>query len=299
MNTINYNYKFGATILRYLLGFSILKDFVSFAYYKKYLFYKTSIVSENLYLDIIDYFKIDYLYIDFNNQNTVNLYLLFSIALSICFMLGILVKFSVIGLFFSVFLLKIRNLYLMDGADNVISAVLPFFFFIETISFSDKYQSFKQSFFNRYLVYKEVLMISSKLFSYAIMIQVCIIYLFSGIHKLHGETWINGTALYYILNSDDFSPSHFNQLFTQSLILVKVATWFTIFFQLTFPFLIWYKPFKKIYIILGIILHISIFIMMKIDNFSFVMIAIYSIFINNQQYINFSNPFKKCVLRFS
>lgn len=294
MNTTNYNYKYGATILRYLLGFAIFKDFITFAYSKKFLFYKTSIVSDNLYLDIIDYFKISYLHFDFNNTSFVNFYLLVSIFFSLLFMLGILTRLSAIVLFLSLFLFKIRNLYLMDGADNVVSVILPFFFFIDTISFSSIYENFKQKILNNNFDLKKVITLSSLVFCYAIMIQICIMYLFAGIHKLYGSVWRDGTALYYILNSEDFSPSFLNSIFTQSLTLVKVATWFTIFFQLTFPFCIWLKPLKKYYIIIGVILHIGIFIMMKIDNFSFIMIACYAIFINNEQYFKTLNWLKKC-----
>ena len=298
MNTTSYNYKYGATILRYLLGFAILKDFITLAYNKKFLFYKTSIVSENLYSDIINYYKISYLNYDFNNSNFINLYLILSILFSLFFMLGILTRLSVIFLFFSLFLFKIRNLYLIDGADNVISAVLPFFFFINTISFSDRSEDFKQKIINNNPKFKKLVIFLSNIFCYAIMVQMCIVYLSAGIHKLYGEVWREDTALYYILNSDDFSPSFLNSCFTQSLFLVKSATWFTIFFQLTFSFLIWYKPLKIYYIILGIILHISIFVMMKIDNFSFVMISCYSIFISNKQYMNILNWLKKCKIKF-
>lgn len=286
MNSINYNYKYGATILRYLIGFAILKDFVTFAFNRSFLFYKTSIVSDELYFSIVRQFELNFIYIDLNDTNIVNYYLIVSILFSILFMVGILTRISTIILFFSLFLLKIRSLYLMDGADNVISAILPFFIFIDTISFSTKYENFKNNIYSKFPKLMEITVFLSVIFCYAIMIQICIVYLFSGIHKLYGDVWREGTALYYILNSEDFSPSYLNIAFTQSMFLVKIATWGTIFFQLTFPFCIWYKPLKKYYIFSGILLHVGIFIMMKIDNFSFIMIACYSIFITNSQYLN-------------
>lgn len=87
--------------------------------------------------------------------------------------------------------------------------------------------------------------IISKYFTYAIMIQICFIYFFAGLHKLQGEVWVDGTALYYILNSNDFSPTILNQFITKSLVVVKFLTWFTIFFQLTFPILIWIPKLRK------------------------------------------------------
>jgi len=124
----------------------------------------------------------------------------------------------------------------------------------------------------------------SKYFLMAIVVQLCIVYFFSGLHKLQGEVWRDGTALYYILNSDDFSPTAFNSFFTSFIWLVKLCSWTTIVFQLTFPIFVFIQKTKKWIILIGILLHIAIFFMMKIDNFSLLMISCYAIFFSDKQY---------------
>ncbi|MGN7757592.1 MULTISPECIES: HTTM domain-containing protein [Chryseobacterium] len=289
MNNLIYDRKIGSSILRFLIGFLIFKDFIVYFINRKYLFGNGGIVSYETYTDIIRFFKLNWLYIDFTKSNNVMIFCFLGIIFGFLFMLGILQRLSVLILFFLLFIFKIRNLYLLDGADNVISVILPFFLFIETYSFSNKYEAFKNKTYKKTSKYSNIL---SLYFSYAIMIQICIIYFFAGLHKLQGGMWREGTALYYILNSDDFSPTKFNSFFTNSIFMVKLSTWFTIIFQLLFPIFIFIKKTRFITILIGIILHIGIFFLMKIDNFSLVMISCYAIFFTNDQYYSIYNKLK-------
>lgn len=283
---INYRFKIGATILRFLLGFFLFKDFIIFTTNKKYLFNSSGIVSYETYQDIINYYNLHLFNINFNYELNISIFLFLGIIFSFLFLLGFLQQISALIIFILLFIFKIRNIYLLDGADNVISVILPFYFFINTYSFSKKYDQIIDGLLNRFKLSKFARIISFY-GAIGIMIQISIIYFFAGLHKLDGETWRNGTALYYILNSNDFSPSLLNAYISRSLVLIKFLSWFTIFFQLSFPILIWFKKFKKIYIILGIFLHLGIFILMKIDNFSFVLISCYAIFFNNKFYRRF------------
>jgi len=280
-NILTYN-KIGASVLRFLIGFLLFKDFLIYFINRSFLFDNKGIVSYNTYLDIVNYYKLGWLYIDFLNQINVNIFCCLGVLFSFLFMIGIFQKISAVILFFLLFVFKIRNLYLLDGADNVILVLLPFFLFINTYSFSQKYNFLK----NKYFVNKNnaVVNLFSKYFLTAITIQLCIVYFFSGLHKLQGGVWRDGTALYYILNSDDFSPTKFNYFFTNYLWLVKLCSWTTIVFQLTFPIFIFIKQTKIWTIMIGVLLHIGIFFMMKIDNFSLLMISCYAIFFNDNQY---------------
>jgi len=288
-NVLTYN-KIGASVLRFLIGFLLFKDFLIYFVNRNFLFDNKGIVSYNTYLDIIEYYKLEWLYIDFLNQTNVAIFCCIGVLFSFLFMIGIFQRLSTIILFLLLFVFKIRNLYLLDGADNVVLVLLPFFLFIDTHSFSQKYNFFK----NKYFVSKNnvVVNIFSNYFLIAITVQLCIVYFFSGLHKLQGEAWRNGTALYYILNSDDFSPTRFNSFFTNYLWLVKLCSWTTIVFQLTFPIFIFIKQTKKWIILTGVLLHIGIFIMMKIDNFSLLMISCYAIFFTDKQYCDILTKLK-------
>ena len=284
-----FNRKIGVTIFRVIMGILILKDFIIYFFNRRFLFSNSGIMSYETYTDIVEYYHLDLLYLDFNRE--INIFLFFSLGIlfSTTFILGIFTRISSIILFFLLLLFKIRNIYLLDGADNVISVVLPFFVFIDSYSFYDFYERKTRPIKNRFEPY---LNITSYWFSIAMMLQIGIIYFFASLHKLQGEVWLDGTALYYILNSDDFSASSLNALLTSSLFLVKFFTWFTIVFQLTFPFLVFYRKTKYIALLLGIFFHIGIFVLMRIDNFSLIMLACYAVFLTDNEYFNLAQKFK-------
>lgn len=276
------NRKIGVVILRVLIGFFLTKDFLSFFYNKRYLFDKLGIVSYETYQDIVDYYKLQLLNIDFTKDWNINLFLALGFILSITFTLGIIPRISALILFFMLLVFKFRNIYLLDGGDNIVTVLLPLYVFIDSKSLIESYNTLK----NRYHISKNYYIIkSSQLFVFAIMFQICIIYFFAGLHKLQGEVWRDGTALYYILNTDDFCPYSFlNTKLTALPFFVYGMTWFTVFFQLSFPFLVFIRKTRKTVLLLGILLHIGIFILMRIDNFSFLMIACYAIFFKDQEY---------------
>ena len=276
------NRKIGVSILRVIIGILILKDFISFYFNKQYLFSDKGIVSYETYLSIIKYYNINWLNINLNNEQNILTYCIIGILFSLTFSIGIFKRISAIILFFLLFIFKIRNLYLLDRADNVISVLLPFFVFIDSYSLSSFYET-KSNFIKA--KFEPYLSITSHYFIIAVMVQICIIYFFASIHKLQGKPWCDGTALYYILNSDDFSASSLNSFITKSFFFVTFLTWFTIAFQFLFPFLVWYEKSKIPILYIGIFFHIGIFFLMRIDNFSLIMIACYAVFFTNKEYL--------------
>ncbi|GAQ50156.1 hypothetical protein FPK15_contig00115-0004 [Flavobacterium psychrophilum] len=124
------------------------------------------------------------MYIDFNNPDNTNIFCIIAIAFSLLFTLGVLKKLSTLLIFFLLFIFKIRVIYLIDGGDNVISVLLPFLFFTNSYSLIDKYEQFSQRIKSKYESYFNI---TSVLFSFAIMFQICIIYFFAALHKLSGQ----------------------------------------------------------------------------------------------------------------
>ncbi|EKT4550159.1 HTTM domain-containing protein [Flavobacterium psychrophilum] len=286
--------KIGITILRVVLGIVILKDFINYFFNRNFLFNNKSIVSYETYLDITKHYNLNWLYIDFNNPDNTNIFCIIAIAFSLLFTLGVLKKLSTLLIFFLLFIFKIRVIYLIDGGDNVISVLLPFLFFTDSYSLIDKYEQFSQRIKSKYESYFNI---TSVLFSFAIMFQICIIYFFAALHKLSGQVWQDGTAIYYILNSEDFSASTLNFYLTKPVWLVYFFTWFTILFQFTFPFLVWVKKTKNIMLLIGVLFHLGIFFLMRIDNFSLVMLACYAIFLSDNEYKNINKKIQSKIFK--
>lgn len=80
----------------------------------------------------------------------------------------------------------------LDGSDNVIQVLLPF------IILSDNLEHFRY-FKRKTNIISKILSYYSPVFTYALMIQVCFVYLFTALAKNEGELWRNGTAVYYTM----------------------------------------------------------------------------------------------------
>ncbi|WP_060873141.1 HTTM domain-containing protein [Myroides odoratus] len=271
----------GIILLRILIGLSLMKDFIAYYTHRNFIFDHNGIVSYETYQDIVQYYNLQLLHIDFNQPSHVFLFCLLGFLCSLTFTLGMLPRISAIVLFFLLFIFKFRNIYLLDGGDNIITALLPFFFFISSKSLCKPYTKIVEQIGIESSYYLKKL---TAVAIFGIMIQICIVYFFAGLHKLQGKVWLDGTALYYILNTSDFSAYAVNDYITQCPILVYALTWSTIAFQLSFPIFVWFNSTRKIVLLIGILLHLGILVFMRIDNFSFIMLACYAVFFTDQEY---------------
>ncbi|MDO4229874.1 MAG: DCC1-like thiol-disulfide oxidoreductase family protein, partial [Capnocytophaga sp.] len=59
--------------------------------------------------------------------------------------------------------------------------------------------------------------------------------------------------------------------------------------EIAFPFLVWFKQTKFWIFLGGVFLHIGIWIFMRIDNFSWVMLSTYFVFITNEEFRSFQS----------
>ena len=275
------NRQTGVTLLRIFLGLALLKDFITYFNNRHFIFDQKGIVSYGTYQDLINFYGLHWLNIDFTQPSNSVIFCILGALLSLFFTLGIFSRTTAFLLFFMSFIFKFRNIFLLDGGDNIVMVILPFFFFIQSKSICSTYDRLIEKLnINTNPYCKKI----SNLAILAILIQVCFIYLFAGLHKLQGETWLNGTALYYILNTEDFAAFSMDTLFSHFPFIIYLLTWFTIAFQLSFPVLVWFGKTRKIMLFLGILLHLGILVLMRIDNFSFIMLACYTVFFTDEEY---------------
>ncbi len=122
---------------------------------------------------------------------------------------------------------------------------------------------------------------------FMILIQVCILYFFSGFFKAQGEMWYHGTALYYILNLDSFSMNYFESFrsfILNSPFLLTLGAYLAIFTQLFFPFFVFNKYTRYLILFGSILFHFSIIIFMGLVQFGVIMIALDLQFISDREY---------------
>ncbi len=104
--------------------------------------------------------------------------------------------------------------------------------------------------------------------------QICMVYSWAVFYKLAGPSWRNGTAMYYVLKSEHFSLfSTMSGLVSDNAMVVAALTYFTLAFQMAFPFLMWNGRLKPYLVFVGVCLHVGIALTMGLVSFSVTMIA--------------------------
>jgi len=93
--------------------------------------------------------------------------------------------------------------------------------------------------------------------------QVALIYLNTGLRKLFVDQWRNGTAVYYVVNNNVFRrfPFHIPAGLEWCATLL---TYFTLFWEIGFIFMILYGPTRRVALIVGVLLHLGMFAVIEI-----------------------------------
>ncbi|MEU9952027.1 HTTM domain-containing protein [Streptomyces sp. NPDC047939] len=113
-----------------------------------------------------------------------------------------------------------------------------------------------------------------------IMAEVCMIYATAGWYKIQGSRWQDGTALYYPLNLDYFTPwPWLSDLLAASGVMVMVLTYATVAVQVAFPFTLFNRRVKNVLLVLMICEHAGIALLLGLPFFSMAMIAADAVFL--------------------
>lgn len=111
-----------------------------------------------------------------------------------------------------------------------------------------------------------------------IQVQLCIVYVYSGMEKLKGMSWWDGTAVWSVLANSQMVIADFTWLRHLALAVVFIS-FSTILFELYFPVLVWFKALRKPFLLAGVFFHSGIGIVMALWSFAIVMISAYVLFL--------------------
>ncbi|WP_172418060.1 HTTM domain-containing protein [Deinococcus indicus] len=122
-----------------------------------------------------------------------------------------------------------------------------------------------------------ILVFNANIASFLINAQVSVIYFQAATAKFKVEEWVNGTAMYYWMNSPYFGATGLFKTVVDPLLtigFVAVITWLPLILEmaLAFSFLMDLRI-KRILLVLGITFHLMIAMLMGIGSFSIIMTA--------------------------
>lgn len=104
-----------------------------------------------------------------------------------------------------------------------------------------------------------------------IQVHMCIVYLFAGLGKLQGDTWWNGQAIWGAVANYEYQTLDLTWL-AAHLGWVNLLTYGALFWEVSYPFLIWPRLTRPIWLALAIAVHAGIGLAMGMITFGLIMV---------------------------
>ncbi len=113
-----------------------------------------------------------------------------------------------------------------------------------------------------------------------IIVQVCVLYATAGWFKIEGTRWQDGTAAYYPLQVDVFTPwPALSEMVSAYGLPIMLMTYGTVIVQVAFPFTLFHRGIKNVMLACLIAEHIGIAILLGLPFFSLAIISADLIFL--------------------
>jgi hypothetical protein len=123
-----------------------------------------------------------------------------------------------------------------------------------------------------------------------LQIQVCILYLTTAIFKTAGPTWLNGTALHYVLCNREVGRFDLSALAAYPLI-VNVLTYAGLVIEYGLALFLWSKSARPWVMAAGISLHAGILFVVNIPIFGELATASYLVFLTSSEWESLRSRF--------
>jgi hypothetical protein len=115
---------------------------------------------------------------------------------------------------------------------------------------------------------------------FVIAAQVCVIYATSGLSKVQGSEWRDGTAVWYTLHLDYLRPfPALNELVASNSVAVLVLCYMTVFAQSMFAVCVFNRRLKNCLLVVLVAEHLGIAVLMGLPFFSLTMVVADSVFL--------------------
>jgi len=111
-----------------------------------------------------------------------------------------------------------------------------------------------------------------------LQVHFCLLYFINACVKIRRDYWRDGSLFNNVWHMSYFANQNLIPQWFHNSTLYFITAWSVVLFELLFPFLIWYVPFKKPLLLVGILFHITIGLLLSMPEFSLTMIAVYPLF---------------------
>jgi hypothetical protein len=111
-----------------------------------------------------------------------------------------------------------------------------------------------------------------------IQLHICLVYFDTAVIKCNGASWLNGTALHFVLYNDEVGRFHLGPL-REFPLVVNLLTHGALLTEFALAFLLWFRPTRFWTIVAGLILHTGILLTVNIPIFGELITACYLMFL--------------------
>jgi hypothetical protein len=128
-------------------------------------------------------------------------------------------------------------------------------------------------------------------------VQLTVIYVATIIEKLPGDSWREGTAVYYAFGLEDFARFPVPDVLAESLVVSNLLTWVTIGLELSLPFLLWTRRTRRFAIVAGVGLHVAFDYALRVGFFLPAMVLGYLAFLRPDEVAAMARPVRALLRR--
>lgn len=111
--------------------------------------------------------------------------------------------------------------------------------------------------------------------------QLCVLYLATGVAKLRGHMWWHGTTLHYVLNDVTMTRWSFAQL-PLPIWITAALSYASVWWEALFTPLVLWKPTRRWALLFGVLFHLGIYLMIEVGWFSFYTLTMYVVWIPDE-----------------
>jgi hypothetical protein len=116
-------------------------------------------------------------------------------------------------------------------------------------------------------------------------IQVCVVYGYSGLEKIRGVRWWDGSAMWDVLAIGTMQRWDMSFM-AHTPILLAVMAYVVLVWEIYFPVLIWVKKAKYPVLAFGLAMHVGIGLFLNLPSFAAMMIAYYALFLTKEELLS-------------
>ena len=272
----------GASVFRLVAGTAFLYQLLVVYAQRRYLFGPDGIYPYDMFLQQLEGGSFSLYSL---TRSLIGFEVLYhaTIALAVAWLVGWRTRVVTPLLWVAIWSLRERNSFLWDGGDNVMQLALIYACFID-VSGRFSFDAVRRAESGARPMSPLVAM-AHNAGVLACAIQICLVYGVAGLLKVQGESWQNGTALYYALRGGEFTWPGYSEWIFENGALLAFLSYSTVAFQVSFTFLLFLgRRLRVLAVLAGLSFHLGIVTFMSLATFGVFMMAVDLMFVTDAEY---------------